>query len=147
MFAALPDTDECIDWPFATASGYGVVVVDRRKRQATHVALEQAGQPRPPAPGNHALHSCDRPICVNPRHLRWGTDKENKRDMVERGRDNHRGALGERNSHAVLTEDKVRAIRAERADGAKETEVAARYGISPQAVGHITRRETWKHVR
>lgn len=47
-------TDECIEWPFSRfQAGYGRVA----ERHATHVVLEEAGQPRPPAPGDRALHA------------------------------------------------------------------------------------------
>jgi hypothetical protein len=34
----------------------------------------------------HALHSCDNPPCINPVHLRSGTQQDNIADRVERGR-------------------------------------------------------------
>lgn len=37
----------------------------------------------------HALHSCDNPPCVNPEHLRWGSNAENKRDVADRGSSPH----------------------------------------------------------
>lgn len=75
----------CRDWPWATTSkGYGVVRWDGRLRRVGHVALELSGRPRPE--GAHQLHSCDRPTCVAPWHLRWGTHLENIADKVERGR-------------------------------------------------------------
>lgn len=36
--------------------------------------------------GEEVLHSCDRPACINPDHLRWGTGSENALDCVTRGR-------------------------------------------------------------
>jgi hypothetical protein len=37
-------------------------------------------------PGELVLHSCDRPTCCNPLHLRAGTQSENMRERTERGR-------------------------------------------------------------
>lgn len=36
--------------------------------------------------GDHVLHSCDLPGCVSPHHLRVGTNAENTRDKMRRGR-------------------------------------------------------------
>lgn len=82
---------------------------------------------------------CDNPPCVNPDHLRSGTKHENSLDAVSKGRHAH----GEKASYSKLTEDAVRAIRA---DGRIHKLIAADYGISRRTVGHIKSRAIWKHV-
>lgn len=75
----------CVDWPFAKhEKGYGQIKVGRSTRKVTHVVLELDGRPR--VDGLHALHSCDRPVCINPAHLRWGTNAENQREKGDKGR-------------------------------------------------------------
>lgn len=43
-------------------------------------------------------------------------------------------------------EDMVRAIRSEHSAGARQVDLAEKYGIHQTAVSAITRRATWKHV-
>lgn len=77
--------DECWYWKGADRkAAYGQLRVDGKAVLATHLALLLDGRPRPA--GLNALHSCDTPGCVNPAHLRWGTQKENSKDCFDRGR-------------------------------------------------------------
>jgi hypothetical protein len=59
--------------------GYGRI----RNKLATHFALLFSGRERP-STSHGALHSCDTTSCVNPAHLRWGTQKENAGDASNR---------------------------------------------------------------
>lgn len=141
------ETDECIDWPFGkTVRDYGRVSVGNRKRLATHVVLELSGRPRPPAPGDRAKHSCDRPPCCNPRHLSWGTQRENVAEREQRGRHVVGDIKGTRHPASKLTDDDVRTIRALAAKGATQRELAKTYGIAQPAISRIINRKRWAHL-
>ncbi len=147
--------NDCWEWLAGrNALGYGAFGVDGRTRMATHVALTLDGRPRPGA--LIALHSCDNPGCVNPQHLRWGTDAENQQDMIDRGR--ARRLFGEdhwmhkrperirrRANHprAKLTEADVREIRAAPRHRGTGIELAARFGVRPAAISKIRLGQLW----
>ena len=103
------------------------------------------------------LHSCDNPSCVNPSHLWLGTQIDNIRDKVKKGRGRPGGASGDKNGmhthpestspRAKLTADQVLEIRAEYAKGKHSyRELGNKWGINHSVIGKIIRRETWKHT-
>lgn len=81
--ASLWEGEGCLDWPYATdPGGYGKLGWEGKIVGAHRVVLFLATG----VWGEAALHSCDRPVCVAPGHLRWGSRADNYRDMVGRGR-------------------------------------------------------------
>lgn len=114
------DRTVCWDWPGYTIKGYGRIWHKGRHVSVSHLVLEMDGRPRP-NPSAQALHSCDRSICVNPRHLRWGTALENVQDAITRDR----RAIGIRHPRARFTNDQVRLIR-ERAESGEGFRLIAR---------------------
>lgn len=137
--------DACHPW---TASrndlGYGQIRVGGklgRTMLANRLAIELATGAPVPA-GLLALHRCDRPECVNVRHLYVGTPKDNARDAVERGR-HRRGSACRR---ATITESDVREIRALRRAGADLRDLAARFGLRYGNVVRIANGVRWAHV-
>lgn len=136
------DPDICWLWNGTRSHGYGVATFDKRRTRATHVSLALHGRPRPP--GLCALHTCDNPPCVNPGHLYWGTQLDNSKDCVDRGR--HRTARGSKSRRAKLTEAIVVAIRTKFVS--EPTDVTAtRFGVSRCHVRAVRNGSCWKHVR
>ena len=75
-------------WEFTgckTIGGYGRIRVKGVHWMAHRYFLSQA-LGRPIAEGMLVLHSCDNPCCVNPAHLREGTQKENVAECIAKGR-------------------------------------------------------------
>ena len=87
-------------------------------------------------------HSCDNPPCCNPAHLWLGTCAENIRDRDVKGRQ----ASGQRNGRALLTDDQVRLIRCELAEGFSLSAVGRRFQVSPSVVWRIKHGVTWTSV-
>lgn len=119
--------------------GYGRMRWGGRQSMAHRLAWTVAVGPIPD--GMEVCHKCDVPACINPAHLFLGTHSTNMTDMKAKGRS--RGAVGVVNGRAKITEDVVRAIRADRRT---RREIVAEYGISKAMVGYIRSRTNWKHV-
>lgn len=56
-------------------------------------------------------HICDNARCIEPTHLRSGTQIDNVADMDERGRRTDQRNFGEDNGRAVLTDSECKYIR------------------------------------
>lgn len=130
--------DDCWEWTggvhrHGCRGGYGRVADGKGNRDYSHrVAWSLANGPIPD--GMHVLHQCDNRKCCNAKHLHLGTNADNQREKVERGR-----------AAQKLTADDVRAIRVAKATYAA---LAQTYGVSAGMIGHIInrRRGAWAHL-
>ena len=135
--------NECWLWLGATVGSrggklyYGRLPFRGRKIMAHRLAMVLSGIR---VGRSLVCHRCDVPLCVNPKHLFLGTQKDNITDAVNKGR----FAVGERHWGAKLTEEEVRAIRRE--VGSDYVRIAEKYGISRHQIRKIIRRHRWKHV-
>jgi hypothetical protein len=141
-------TDSCWLWTAGQSHGYGTIGYGHGSI-TTHRAswLIHFGE----LPAKHVLHHCDTPLCVNPDHLYLGDDKDNHRDMVERGRSNKGRRLphanvprGEASHWSKLTESQVLEIRRRIKAGEKPRTIAPDFGITKQYVGVL--KHYWKHL-
>jgi len=120
--------------------GYGVLNISRRGRVETAHRLAW-GLFRGTIPdAMHVLHRCDNPPCCNPAHLFLGGPRDNRADMVAKGRDRGRGKK-------KLTPEMVGAIRARAAaGGVTQTQLSEEYGITRRHVYGVIHREMWAHI-
>lgn len=118
-------------------------------------------------------HRCDNPPCTNPDHLFIGTNGDNIRDAIAKGRTpigtkegavNHNDTMQRGDAHwshrhdewvrrgskhhmASLSEETVLAIRAEYAKGGRtQREVATMFNTHYGNVWGIVNRKTWRHI-
>lgn len=136
----------CWLWHHTTGvNGYGVINYGFQKIVASRYSVERATGMKIPI-GKVVCHKCDTPACVNPDHLFVGTQRDNIRDCVSKGRNQ----LGEDRPNAVLTESLVRRIRREYRFGVLGCGVIAlgtKYAIGYQLIHRVVNRKIWKHVK
>ena len=93
------------------------------------------------------MHTCDNPSCVNPAHLRLGTQAENLADCCAKGR----SSRGERNGHnrraGKLTEALVRSIKARLRAGERGSAIAREVGVGHAQISNIKHGYKWSWVQ
>lgn len=107
-------------------------------RRMNRLVLEVFVGP-PPTPRHMSLHGDGNSLNNHVSNLRWGTQKENRKDSEVHGT----APFGSVYKHAKLTEEAVREIRA-------STEfhrvLAERFGVSMTSISHVKTRATWAHI-
>jgi hypothetical protein len=83
--------------------------------------------------GSFVCHHCDTPACINPEHLFIGTNSDNIRDCVRKGRHNT----------TKLNAKKVEAIRKLFAKDYSRAAIARLFDVTHQNVCSIVNMETW----
>ena len=124
---------DCWEWQgFRHRQGYGRIWLDGRRQLAHRVALALSQGVDIPGPEVKCLHSCDNPPCVNPAHLRWGSDADNVRDRDARGRRD--APKGEANGRAIIPDDEALALVLRVLDGETCVDVARGVGMSERTL-------------
>lgn len=96
--------------------------------------------------GLYVLHKCDNPKCINPGHLFLGTQKQNVRDMIEKGRAGYEKRIGMNHSQVQLTDDQVISIRHKAKSGIDFKTLAVEYNTTSSNIYNIVTGKTWKHL-
>ena len=131
----------CVLWGKAVRTdGYGQFAVTPTWVMGAHRAALAYHLGRWPAAGVLVLHSCDTPLCINPAHLREGTNADNARDRNRK----RRQARGARHGRAKLTAAQVFQIRILLAQGKHAEAVAAHFNVSRRTINRIGNKQLWR---
>ena len=146
--------DGCWEWTGSRRAGYGRAIVNQKSVRAHRRAWVLTNGPIPD--GLFVLHKCDNPPCVRPDHLFLGTQLDNRRDAVAKGRQasgaNHASHLhpelrqGTNNGNAKLTEEIVREIRLMEMMRGDLSRMARRYSVSKTVIWKAYRGKSWRHI-
>jgi len=90
-------------------------------------------------------HRCDNPSCVRPDHLFLGTDADNMKDMVLKGRWKNKVSLGSLNGAAKLSESQVLEIRKLKAQGLTYSKLAEMFSICHASAWNVVNKY-WRHL-
>lgn len=89
-------------------------------------------------------HKCDVRNCVNPKHLFLGTNHDNVKDMIRKGRNN--SPKGSNSPKAKLTEEDVIKIK-NLLKTEKTADLAKLFNIGKRQIIYIKNNQSWKHVK
>jgi len=150
--------DGCWNWTGTkNRAGYGMIGIGGRSEghMIAHRYMYELvyGTKLPKGQSVVIMHTCDNPACVNPRHLRRGTMRDNILDMHQKGRAKWnpnppppKSRPGSANGNSKLTETDVARIRQRIRDGERIEHLAREYNVRPTTLGWMRDRVTWKHV-
>lgn len=130
-------TDSCWYWTGCLdKDGYGISSYNKKKTSAHRVSwLVYNGNIEE---DQYILHNCHNPSCVNPNHLRMGTQKDNIQDQIHLGTNTGKNRLT-----AKLNPELVAYIRN---SSTYYKDLAKEIGVSPYCVWDVLHYRSWTHV-
>lgn len=138
----VPELGKCWQWTGGLGDeGYGTIRPFYKQTFKAHRAswiIHNGPIPN----GFQVLHRCDNRGCVNPNHLFIGSNEDNVRDKLSKGR---AGCLGGELHPGALTDWKnVHSIRAlYNSGGITQRELSAMFGIARRTISHIVCEDHW----
>lgn len=138
-------SDECLLWPFKNlVMGYGRLHYEGKPVFAHRLAYKLVNGDWPKPKG---LHSCNVSLCINPRHIRAGTQQENVEQRVKEGRNGSRRDIrGRANPNARWTDNQILAIRRLSHLGVSMGQLAFGFNTAMPVISNIIHGKRWAHL-
>jgi len=127
----------CHQWTGAHSCGYGTISIMNKTKKTHRLAWIIANNKEIPE-GMCICHYCDNGLCVNPAHLFLGTNQDNMRDMVEKGR--------YKNGRARLKEKDVKRIYNLYDKGKSYKDIIHIFGIDATSFWRVISGKQWKKL-
>ena len=139
------DSNECWVWQaHKNKAGYGRFRIVRRWKMDHRMAWTLTNGNIPNWLIVKVLHHCDNPPCCNPTHLFLGTQIDNMKDMVLKGRSPYN--VGEHHPQSKLTEKDVIKIRESIINSTKVSDLAIKYNVSIPTIYAVKYKRNWSHI-
>lgn len=116
-------------------SGYGALKFHQKAIKAHRAVYSEFVGPIPD--GLFVLHKCDVRLCVNPEHLFLGTNDDNMKDMVAKGR---------ARSNRKWPDEDIRKAKAMIRGGMTQSEVSKDTGIARSLLSLVMSGKLYKNV-
>lgn len=134
----------CWEWTAGKeGDGYGAFCVDGKQYKSHRISwyLHFGEIPQKAS----ILHHCDNPSCVNPKHLFSGTQRDNMRDKILKGRQGDTRPISPSRIHnhqyRKLTDGEKFEVRIRYDEGESSYKIASDLGVSQATVHKIATRE------
>jgi len=136
---------DCWNWTGATNGiGYGRLG-HRGKQVSAHRFSYELVYGRIPD-GMLVCHHCDNPGCVRPSHLFLGTNSDNMKDSVAKGRYKAPDTRGELSGNSRIAENDVHEIRRLYSLGVTQELLGRMWKITQQHVSNVVTKKNWAHI-
>lgn len=138
----IKNKDQCWKWKGSWSGGYPQLNVNKKNIKAHRASyLINVNE----IPNRMlVLHKCDNRECCNPDHLFIGTQKDNMRDMINKGRSNN--VRGEECSFSKLKINDVLKIKLMIKNGILLSNICKIYNVSHTLIRKIKNNKVWKHI-
>lgn len=134
-----PELGNCWEWTGSKKNGYGLYGKTTAHRTSYELFNGSIGK------GLFVMHMCDNRACLNPEHLKLGTNQDNVQDKVSKGR--AKGGNGRKgvNTASKLTNESIKEIRENPHDKCAGC-LGRQFNISFQHVSRIRHNESWTEL-